>query len=61
MENSQLHSDIYHKDLECQIKNQKLLLNDIGTEELAHLEMVGTIVHQLTDGASIRRNRKSWT
>lgn len=24
------------------------LLNDIGTEELAHLEMVGTIVHQLT-------------
>jgi len=23
-------------------------LNDIGTEELAHLEMVGTIVHQLT-------------
>ena len=26
------------------------LLNDIGTEELAHLEMVGSIVHQLTDG-----------
>ena len=24
-----------------------------GTEELAHLEMVGTIVHQLTKGASI--------
>ena len=24
------------------------LLNDIGTEELAHLEMVSTIVHQLT-------------
>ncbi|MBQ7076248.1 MAG: manganese catalase family protein [Clostridia bacterium] len=23
-------------------------LNDIGTEELAHLEMIGTIVHQLT-------------
>ena len=23
-----------------------------GTEELAHLEMVGTIVHQLTDGCS---------
>ena len=31
----------------------KAILNDIGTEELAHLEMVGTIVHQLTDGASI--------
>lgn len=26
----------------------KGILNDIGTEELAHLEMVGTIVHQLT-------------
>ena len=26
----------------------KAVLNDIGTEELAHLEMVGTIVHQLT-------------
>jgi spore coat protein JC len=24
------------------------ILNDIGTEELAHLEMVGTMVHQLT-------------
>ena len=31
----------------------KAILNDIGTEELAHLEMVGTIVHQLTDGASL--------
>ena len=26
----------------------KAILNDIGTEELAHLEMVGAIVHQLT-------------
>ena len=31
----------------------KATLNDIGTEELAHLEMVGTIVHQLTKNASI--------
>ena len=31
----------------------KALLTDIGTEELAHLEMVGTIVHQLTKNASI--------
>ena len=30
----------------------KATLNDIGTEELAHLEMVGALVHQLTDGAS---------
>lgn len=28
----------------------KATLNDIGTEELAHLEMVGTLVHQLTEG-----------
>ena len=26
----------------------KAILTDIGTEELSHLEMVGTIVHQLT-------------
>ena len=35
------------------------LLTDIGTEELAHLEMVGTIVHQLTDGASIEEIEKA--
>ena len=29
------------------------VLTDIGTEELAHLEMVGTIVHQLTKDATI--------
>ncbi|MHB1314498.1 MAG: manganese catalase family protein [Christensenellales bacterium] len=29
----------------------KATLNDIGTEELAHLEMVGTMVRQLTQGA----------
>ncbi len=34
-------------------QNAKAILNDIGTEELAHLEMVGSIVHQLTKGASI--------
>ncbi len=27
---------------------QKALLTDIGTEELSHLEMIGSIVHQLT-------------
>lgn len=33
------------------MKNPRIagLLNDIGTEELAHLEIVGAIVHQLTD------------
>ena len=34
-------------------QNAKAILNDIGTEELAHLEMVGTIVRQLTKNASI--------
>lgn len=28
-------------------------LNDVGTEELAHLEIVGSIVRQLIEGASI--------
>ena len=31
----------------------KAILNYIGTEELAHLEIVGTIVHQLTRNATI--------
>ena len=29
-------------------QKSKAILNDIGTEELGHLEMVGAIVHQLT-------------
>ena len=29
-------------------KEGKAILTDIGTEELAHLEIVATIVHQLT-------------
>lgn len=32
----------------------KATLNDIGTEELAHLEMIGTMVKQLTQNASIK-------
>ncbi len=32
----------------------KATLNDIGTEELAHLEMIGTMVRQLTQNASIK-------
>ena len=31
----------------------KALLTDIGTEELGHMEMVSTMVYQLTQGASI--------
>ncbi len=40
-------------------QNAKAILNDIGTEELAHLEMVGTIVHQLTRGVSIEEIEKA--
>ena len=32
----------------------KGILTDIGTEELGHLEMVGTIVHQLTNGVGAK-------
>ena len=31
----------------------RALLNDIGTEELAHVEMICTMVHQMIKGASI--------
>lgn len=37
----------------------KAILNDIGTEELAHLEMVGAIVHQLTKDATIEEIEKA--
>jgi spore coat protein JC len=30
----------------------KGLLNDIGTEELAHVEIISTMVYQITDGAT---------
>ena len=40
-------------------QKSKAILNDIGTEELAHLEMVGTIVHQLTDGVSSEEMEKA--
>ncbi len=35
------------------------VLTDIGTEELAHLEMVGAIVHQLTRDLSMEEIEKS--
>lgn len=50
---------IYHKGLQCQIKNLRLFLTISGTEELAHLEMVGSIVHQLTKNASIEEIEKA--
>lgn len=37
----------------------KAILTDIGTEELGHLEMVGTIVHQLTRNMTPEEIRKA--
>ncbi len=37
----------------------KALLTDIGTEELGHLEMVGTLVYQLTRNLSMEDIKKS--
>lgn len=37
----------------------KAILTDIGTEELAHLEMIGAIVYQLTRNLSIDEIKKS--
>ena len=37
----------------------KAILNDIGTEELGHLEMVGSIVNQLTEGSTIEEIKKA--
>ncbi len=37
----------------------KAILTDIGTEELAHLEMVGTIVYQLTRNLSMEEIKAS--
>ncbi len=37
----------------------KATLNDIGTEELAHLEMVGSMVKQLTENASIEEIQRA--
>ncbi len=37
----------------------KAILTDIGTEELAHLEMIGTIVYQLTKNLSMEEIKNS--
>ena len=35
------------------------LLSDIGTEELSHMEMIGTILYQLTRNLSMKEIRES--
>ncbi len=41
------------------IPEAKATLNDIGTEELAHFEIVGTLVHKLVEGIPPRRLRET--
>ena len=36
------------------------VLTDVATEELAHLEMIGTIVHQLTRNLSAEELEKAF-
>ena len=37
----------------------KALLTDIGTEEMAHVEMIATMVHQLMENATIDELKKA--
>lgn len=37
----------------------KALLTDIGTEELAHVEMISTMIYQLTKGATLEELKKA--
>ena len=39
--------------------NRDPLVSDVGTEELSHLEMIGTIVYQLTRNLSLEEIKKS--
>lgn len=41
------------------VKEVKGILTDIGTEELGHMEMIGTIMHQLTRNMTIDEIKKS--
>lgn len=41
------------------IPEAKGILNDIGTEELAHFEMVGSMVHQLMKDASLEEIKRA--
>jgi len=41
------------RKLQCQhVHSAKAILTDIGTEELAHMEMIAALVYKLVDGAS---------
>lgn len=41
------------------IPQAKAVLTDIGTEELAHWEIIGTLIYKLTDGATPEQMRRA--
>ncbi|RKL63930.1 manganese catalase family protein [Thermoanaerobacteraceae bacterium SP2] len=41
------------------IPQAKAVLTDIGTEELAHWEIIGTLIYKLTDGATPEQLRRA--
>ena len=44
-----------HQRYSCPYDKVKGILTDIGTEELAHLEIVASIIHQLTKNLSLEK------
>ena len=44
-----------HQRYSCPFEKVTGLLTDIGTEELAHLEIVASIIHQLTKNLSLEQ------
>ena len=44
-----------HQRYSCPYDKVKGILTDVGTEELAHLEMVAAIIHQLTKNLSLEQ------
>ena len=54
LEDGELAASMRYLNQRFSMPDRKIagILTDVGTEELGHLEMVGTIVHQLTKGLS---------
>ena len=48
-----------HQRYSCPYKEVVGILTDVGTEELAHLEMVAAILHQLTRNLSVDQIKNS--
>lgn len=48
-----------HQRYTMPLREVRAILTDIGTEELAHLEMIGAIVYQLTRNLSVEQIREA--